>query len=453
MKKTKLLLAIAAILALSYIPKTTLYQESIWSFDKPDVGTITDDEALRRLYYLVKDISAAQTAGNYPVRQAYNIDRELRLLTYKLDFPKIGDEHSFLTYGDEAEYVRGPMWLAWDLEHLSQKVRMRFSGSAGELVEYTALQNATEKDKKFWFPELKRYPRTRYLCSLINTRVTLAASIFALLFFLRFAWIGCVFRRIFNPRTLQATCYFIGFCLSFFASPALAQTLSAKAKKKEKQRNEQPLVSQAAPLPAASPPPAPKSEFYLEAFGDFSRDRQQILRFTRQMSARTAAVIFNQNRQSLSGGTKLSLFAFGLRHKPNRSLTFSLFGGPQLSPEKGRVDQITFFAVAGYQKSPIWTNLVNRFSWGIDGQARFADRHVVTARVRPMPAWLAVEAEIKRTGNGVEENFWGPLLRVGRIFRSNPAKRLLGGLYIYPYRDFVKGNWDFRMGLAFNRAW
>lgn len=453
MKKVMSVIFVFAVFGLlAYIPKGTLYRYNSWRFERPVSVLYTDGYAKERLAQLKTEITEAKTAGKYSVTQSYRIDEELQMLIYGLHYPEISTEHGFISYGDEAESVRGGMWMAWSLQHLSSETRLRFAGSAQEIATYKQLQNADEKTRRFWFPELERYATNRYFYGLLTDRVFLGVLFIFMLLLARLTAVGWVFRKLLNRQALQAVCQFVILCLSIFACPAAAQQATAKMKKKDKQKNEFVLASEEAKSSASATSPPAKKELSFEVFSDFRHERQEILRLTWPASNRNRFVLLSQNRQAAEGGPAFSLLAAGLTHKV-KNVTITSVAGPQFSLDKGRFDQVAAFATISVKTKHSQTVLINRLSWSPGSEAPFVDRHVLITNISPMPNWLALEGEVRRTRNGVDENFWGPLLKIGGVFRKGVVKRTLGELYAYPYFDLVRKNWDLRFGLSLSFAW
>lgn len=425
-------------------------REKIWRYEKPFPVQFREDYVSRRLDEIEAKIKTAENTGHYPVIIAYQTDRVLRLLAYGSHFPSVYTTYGIIGYGDEAETVPPNIWRIWNLENTSAEMRKRYSGTPSELTEYDRLKTVSAEDRAFWFPELKSYWKTRYLHSLVNTRLWLVLVLVLFSLFCLWKRTGWMVRKIFSKQTFQFFSYFMVFCLSFFTAPALMAQAAGSKKKKEKKQIEEIIHAVAVQSPTAHEPP--KNTITLGLFGDFTHDRQEFAKLTRPINAKTDLVLFNQNRQAANGGPKFSLITAGLRLKLGKAFTLAGFAGPQFSLDKSRVDQMAAFFVASASNKNNEISVTNRLSWGIDGKIPFANRHIISIRVVPMPRWLAAGVEIRRSKGGINENFWGPIIKVGQLFRPGRWKQFLGGLYFYPFFDFAKKNWDIRTGITFSFA-
>jgi len=446
-------LLLIVFLLIVYVPKDTLFRDDIWKMDHPPIPIISDEQAESIFAKLDSEIHRVEALGKYQVSTAYAFDEKVHYLQYATDFPVVTrhDKFGFLLFGDEAEYARPVNNKTWTYRRYSDDLKKRLGWSEAEYSDLEALKVRDEYSRRFWHPEMKRYPQGRHLYHIINNRLHLGLCLVCGLLLWKLSRVRWVLRKLFNKRALQTACYFVTLCLSVFVQPAVAQQIIGKLKKKNK-KEEQPISGQNS-LPASISALRPKTTLRLDIFGDATHDRQQFVSLTLPVSDRFDVAVFNQNRQAVKDGPKLSLLAAGIGTRLSKQVRLTAIAGPQYSPNKDRVDQVTAFLNLSFETRTLQATIINRLSWGVDGETLFADRHVTIVRADPMPQWLAVESEIRRSKGGVNENFLGPVFKIGQKIPTGRLKKLFGGLYFYPHFDFVKDNWDVRVGLTYNFAW
>ncbi len=220
-----------------------------------------------------------------------------------------------------------------------------------------------------------------------------------------------------------------------------AQQIGKDEVKKEHGRSLQ--VSVPAQSLAISDPPNPKlstgTTYKLDVFSDVRHDRQAILAV-----GRGKFVFFNQNRQTADRKSAFSHLGIGLKIKPFKYLTTTTTIGPQWTYEKKTVDRLVWFTNAAWNKGQFSFLAVNRWSFGLDGRSPFANRHIQAVRGLPgLPSWLALNGEESHAGGKWKELFFGPVIDVGKLFRT---KGFFRNFYLFPMWDGTKGNLDMRLG-------
>lgn len=194
---------------------------------------------------------------------------------------------------------------------------------------------------------------------------------------------------------------------------------------------------------AISGPPDPKpsagTAYKLDIFGDGRHDRQALLTVSRGKF-----VFFNQNRQTTDRKSAFSYLSIGPKIKPFPYLTVTTTIGPQWTYEKRTFDRLVWFTNAVWNKGQFSFLSVNRWSFGLDGRSPFANRHIQTVRGLPgFPSWLALNGEELYAGRKWRELFFGPVVDVGKLFRT---KGFFRNFYLFPMWDGAKGNLDVRLG-------
>lgn len=250
---------------------------------------------------------------------------------------------------------------------------------------------------------------------------------------------GWKVRNLIPPEALKWVGYILSLFVSFGCAPATAMQLFKQAKKDEQQK----VLVWAGQKHALSASDRP-AEAKLDVFGDGRHDRQLILTVSKPVSRLVDMVCINQNRQSLTSDSKLAHFGLGLKVQLSKRLSATITTGPQYALEKGRVDSFTTFLIGSYKSPDFTVTSVNRFSRGLDGKVAPSHRHITQVRAGPMPEWLQLQWEYKRSCGVTGEDFRGVYLGIGKALRLK--SRWLKGLYAFPHYDIVRNNWDVRLG-------
>lgn len=440
-----LLLGVALAL---YVPETTLYRENIWRYEHIPGLHIQEWQAKEMFRAVEAEVRAAQRMGTFTPALKYRLDETIQKVRFGLDVPDVYTipGTTVLGYQDESEVPPRLYWEGYRLEDLSREATKQANWGPAEYAEYQQMVSHREV-WEIWHPELKRFPKTRYLAGLTRDRLGLLVPLGLMLLFVRLSHVGWVFRRLFSRQALQLFGYLLTLGLSVCTAPAVAQQVLAKVKKKQPVAEEPLDQNPAGPPPNTDLPKRPTGELHVEAFGDLTHDRQQFWLFTERLSTRFSFAAMNQNRQALSRTSSLTFVGLGLKVRLTGRLSLTALSGPQQEWGKGRVDQHTTFVNVGYHSPRLNLLLVNRFSRGLDGKAADAHRHIVAARAGPMPKWLSAEVEVRRAKGAWSESFWGPMVSYGQLLPKK-VRGWFGGLYAWPHYDFCKRNWDVRLGYA-----
>lgn len=189
--------------------------------------------------------------------------------------------------------------------------------------------------------------------------------------------------------------------------------------------------------PSAPPKPRTQTTYNLEVFTDSRHDRQASLRINRGQ-----LLFLNQNRIAADGTSVFSHIGFGGRFKLGKTVTTSITWGPQFTYEKGSIDRSVLFTSVAYSRGATAFLSVNRLSFGHQAKTFFANRHIQRLTFKPLPSWISLNTEELHTNGRFRELFLGSMIDVGKPLKLG----FLKGLYVFPFWDAAKGNFDMRFG-------
>lgn len=359
-------------------------------------------------------ISAAEKTRTYGLKEAFENETILHFyilrLTYNDDNP---------AYGMSYESAPEMWWAAQNLMDRSKELRAQLLDPE-EQSQFENLKSSTPFAVKAWTWESKQVLMHEAYWPMYH-RLIVISLLLAFALMLKIKHFGGDIKKLLPPKVLNFLGLSISFGLSVISLPALAMAQAVKNQKKQDGIG-----------------------LKLDNFGDFRHERHQILTLVCPLTPKLNLVMFNQNRQSANGASKFVLPALGVSLKPTGWLTTMAVTGPQQEFEKGRVDQHATFLNANIRTRKFSGLLINRFSRGIDGKAVNAHRHIIAIRAGPLPSWANAQIEVRRSQSKTTELFLGSTIQPF-IRSKNPW---LKGLYVYPFWDFAKNNFDVRIGFT-----